>query len=138
MPLGGLIAAGVLAAAGVAKSEFSDKPRAEKKRALAAETARYSPWTGMTPESVQEADPLGSGLQGAMTGAALGQSISNASSARKFQDAQAGYLNRGGGGGAIWAGMPGGADAYSGGGMGMGGTSRYPSGFSWNKKGLMD
>lgn len=63
----------VMAAVGAAKSELIDAPRAERQRKLAAQTALYSPWTGMTPDKVQEADPFGSTLQGATAGAMYGQ-----------------------------------------------------------------
>lgn len=95
MPFGGLLTAG-LAAGGLAKGLLIDKPKENRQRALAAETARYSPWTHMQPQAVQEADPFGSALQGGMTGASFGQSVANANSARGFQDAMTKSLGQGG------------------------------------------
>lgn len=50
------------AAVGIAKSQFVDKPKEDRQRHLAAETQRYSPWTGMKAGDIQEADPVGSAL----------------------------------------------------------------------------
>ncbi len=70
MPLWG---AAIAAAAGVAKSEFVDKPKADRQRTLQAAKEKWSPWTGQHAEPVQEADPFGSalgfGVQGAQIGA---------------------------------------------------------------------
>lgn len=60
-------------AAGLGKSLLFDAPKAERERQLAATTATLSPWTGMQPTMPQEADMLGSALQGGMAGAAFGQ-----------------------------------------------------------------
>ena len=65
---------GLLAGAGLLKSELVDRPREERQRQQAANTMRYSPWTGMAPNAVQEADPFGSAIQGGLTGAMLSQS----------------------------------------------------------------
>ena len=88
MPFGGLLTGG-LAGAGLLKGLTIDKAKEDRQRKLAAETARYSPWTNMVPGAVNEADPFGSALQGGFTGAALGQGISKMK-------------------GAPWTGMPGG------------------------------
>ena len=64
---------GLLAGAGLLKSELVDRPREERQRKQAAITARWSPWTGMAPGQIQEADPFGSALQGGLTGAMLSQ-----------------------------------------------------------------
>jgi hypothetical protein len=63
---------GLLAGAGLLKSELVDRPREERQKA--AVTARWSPWTGMAPNQIQEADPFGSAIQGGLTGAMLSQS----------------------------------------------------------------
>lgn len=62
-------------ALGLAKSEFSDRPKAERQRKLAATTAKWSPWTGMQPVMPQEPDPLGSAVKYGLTGAVLGQAL---------------------------------------------------------------
>ena len=61
--------------AGLLKSELVDKPQADRQRKLAATTAALSPWTGMTPTMPQEANPLGSMMQGGLAGAQLGQGL---------------------------------------------------------------
>lgn len=58
---------------GVAKSELFDRPREARQRKAAAATAQWSPWTGMRPGAVQEADPFNAALQGALAGAVFGQ-----------------------------------------------------------------
>jgi hypothetical protein len=63
------------AGAGLLKSQLVDKPQADRQRKLAATTAALSPWTGMTPEMPQEANPLGSMLQGGLAGAQIGQAM---------------------------------------------------------------
>jgi len=64
---------GVMAGLGLAKSELVDRPREEEQRRRAAITARWSPWTGMAPNAIQEANPLGSAMEAGLTGAALSQ-----------------------------------------------------------------
>lgn len=64
---------GVMAGLGLAKSELVDRPREERQRRQAAITARWSPWTGMAPGAIQEADPLGSAMEAGLTGAMLSQ-----------------------------------------------------------------
>jgi hypothetical protein len=54
--------------AGLGKSMLIDQPREERQRQLEATKALYSPWTGMQPGQIQEADPFGSAMQGAMAG----------------------------------------------------------------------
>lgn len=46
-------------------------------RKLAAETARYSPWTHMTPGNIDTPSPVGDIASGALSGIATGQSIKN-------------------------------------------------------------
>lgn len=65
------------AGVGLAKSALVDKPKEDKQRMLAAQTAMYSPWTGMKPNEVQAADPFGSALQGATSGAMFAQASQN-------------------------------------------------------------
>lgn len=79
-----LILAGVGVGGGLLKSFAVDAPRAERQRKLAAETARYSPWTNMVPGAVNEADPFGSALQMGTTGAMLGQGMQSQAANQKF------------------------------------------------------
>lgn len=53
---------------GLGKNVLIDQPREERQRQLAAETALYSPFTGLKPQLPEESDPLGSALQGAALG----------------------------------------------------------------------
>lgn len=64
---------GLMAGMGLAKSELVDRPREERQRRQAAITARWSPWTGMAPGAIQEADPFGSAMEAGLTGAMLSQ-----------------------------------------------------------------
>lgn len=83
-------------AAGLAKSELVDKPRANRQRKLAAETQRYSPWTGLQADPVQEADPLGSMLQYGTTGAMMGAQYDQMQSDKQLNEAMTNRLNTGG------------------------------------------
>jgi hypothetical protein len=74
MPITGLALATI---AGLAKSEIIDKPKAERQRKLAAETQRWSPWTGLKAGAIQEADPFGTALQFGSTGAMMGANTAN-------------------------------------------------------------
>lgn len=80
--------------AGLLKSEAVDRPREKRQRRLAAETQRYSPWTGMTAQPVQEADPFGSAFQGGLTGLSLGQGMEMMKGQKELADAQMRYLDR--------------------------------------------
>jgi hypothetical protein len=73
--MGPLAMAGIGAALGLGKNLFFDAPKEKAQRRLAAETARFSPWTGLSSSSVPitPADPLGSVIQGGLTGASMGQ-----------------------------------------------------------------
>ena len=74
MPITGLaIAAGI----GLLKSQTVDKDREKRQRKLAAETQRYSPWTGLKAGPIQEADPFGSALQYGGAGAMMGAGYAN-------------------------------------------------------------
>ena len=80
-----LIIGGGMAGLGLIKGLTLDKSKADRQRKLAAETARYSPWTGMAPSAVEEADPFGSAMQGGVSGAMLGQGVQNAQFQSKMQ-----------------------------------------------------
>ena len=62
---------------GLAKSELVDRPAEDKDRELQAATAKFSPWTGLSPRDVKRADPFGSALQGGMTGLSMQQGEKN-------------------------------------------------------------
>lgn len=48
---------------GILKNYAVDAPKEHRQRVQAAETIRYSPWTHMNPNKIQEADPVGNALQ---------------------------------------------------------------------------
>jgi hypothetical protein len=106
---GGLIGLG----AGGLKYLFSDLPREHRERALAAATARYSPWTGLKPEAPKEADLMGNAIQFGSTGAAMGQNYESFENAQKEsklrQDWLSGHASPGArnpyAGGSPWAGV---------------------------------
>lgn len=74
------------AAAGLAKSELVDRPKEERQRKLAAATQRYSPWTGLQAQGVQEADPLGSSIAFGGAGYQMGLGAENQSVNRTIAD----------------------------------------------------
>lgn len=69
----GLEIAALMAAIVAAKSELIDRPKEQRQRKMEAAKARWSPWTGIAPDAIKEADPFGSALQGGLTGAMVGQ-----------------------------------------------------------------
>ncbi len=73
--MGPLAIAGILAAAGLLKSELVDRPKEKRQRQLAAATQRYSPWTGLQANEVKETDSIGTGMQYGMAGAQFGQNM---------------------------------------------------------------
>lgn len=97
----GMIAGSVL---GLAKGE-EDKHTEKKQRKLNAEITRYSPWTRIGQQPVRMADPTGSLLQGGLSGAMMGQGISNSMAQNKLLEAQAAQAAAGGAGAATY--MPG-------------------------------
>lgn len=86
--MGPLALAAIMGGAGLAKSHFIDRPAEERQRRVQAETTRYSPWTGMQAAAPKPTDYLGNTMQGAMTGATLGQGMETQAQQKKFQDAQ--------------------------------------------------
>lgn len=93
----GAIGAGM--GAGLLKSYLVDKPQEDRQRAMAATTARYSPWTGMKPGEVQVANPMGAMMQGGMAGAGLGQQMDSADTQNQLAQSQIASNN-------AWAQMP--------------------------------
>jgi hypothetical protein len=65
----------------------SDMGKESRQRQLAASTQRYSPWTGLKANEIEEANPIGTLAQG--YGAYLGQTQNNDSNALKKQLMQA-------------------------------------------------
>jgi len=80
--------AAILGGAGLLKSELVDRPKEKRQRQLAAETQRYSPWTGLSAQPIQEADPWGSVIGGGATGLSLGQSLERATLEDELKKAQ--------------------------------------------------
>ena len=72
----------ILGGTGVVKGLTVDKWKEDRQRELAASTQRYSPWTGLQAGAIEEADPLGQGIQGGLQGAAFGQNMQNAAAAK--------------------------------------------------------
>lgn len=79
-------------ALGLGKSALIDAPREKRQRKLAAATQRYSPWTGLRANPIQEADPFGSALQFGATGASMGAAMQQS----ELDKALADRLNTGG------------------------------------------
>lgn len=71
-----------------AMKAINDKKREARQRQLQAETTRYSPWTGMVGEAPQEADTMGTLMQGGAGALAQHQAGVAAEGAKQLQDAQ--------------------------------------------------
>lgn len=82
-----------LAAAGAAKHLLIDKPQANKQTQLAAETQRYSPWTGLTAQAPSQPNIFGSAIQGGLAGASLQGGMDAAANGAKLNDALTNHLN---------------------------------------------
>jgi len=80
-------------AVGARKGE-EDKGREKKQRLLNSEITRYSPWTDIGQEAVQAADPTGSMMQGAISGAMMGQGMASTDKQNALLDAQANYYKQ--------------------------------------------
>ena len=78
----------ILGAAGFAKSQLIDRPKEARDRKFESVKAQWAPWTGMNPSPVKEADPFGSTIQGAFTGASLGQAAASADALNAYTKAQ--------------------------------------------------
>jgi hypothetical protein len=89
------IPAVVGAVSGIAKNQAMQR-QANASRKIRAAEIRASPWTGVAPSTqVQHAGSMfGDILQGAGTGAAMGQSIKGAMGKAALQDAQTNAWNR--------------------------------------------
>lgn len=51
---------------------------------LAAETARWSPWTGMMPQPIQRNNQTGDIMQGGLSGLSMGQNLASAQAYNKW------------------------------------------------------
>lgn len=83
------------AALGAAKTQFIDKPAADKRREYEARTAELSPWTGLQAQYVQDPSVLGGAMKGGMMGLQMGQAYNMANMGK---GAQAAASMAGGGG----------------------------------------
>lgn len=83
------------AAIGLAKNQLVDKPRQKREAELAAQTALYSPWTGMKPNEVQHADAFGNALQGATSGAMFAQAGQQAEMNQQMMDMKKAQMSQG-------------------------------------------
>jgi hypothetical protein len=81
--------AAIGAGIGLAKSELVDRPREERQRKQAGEIMKWSPWTGMAPNAVKEADPFGSALTTGLTGLMVGQATQNPQAAKDVAEVSA-------------------------------------------------
>lgn len=71
-PMLALAALGAISGAVKGKEQKDEESR---DRRLAANTIRYSPWTGMRPNEIHTADMTGSILQGGAAGLSMGQEL---------------------------------------------------------------
>jgi hypothetical protein len=92
MPINPILASALLSGAVGGVKTLVDADREGRQRRLAAEKARMSPWTGIKPNEVEEADPIGNTLQAVTTGISLGQGIENAGMANDLRAAEIDYL----------------------------------------------
>lgn len=82
----GMMAVG--AGMGLGKSMLFDAPAEAKQRQLAAQTAIYSPWTGLDPMSQipKRTDAFGSAMQGGMAGAQMGMGLEEQKQQKEMLD----------------------------------------------------
>lgn len=71
--MAGLPLLGIGAGLGLLKSLTFDTWKHNREKKMAAETMRLSPWTGLKPGQVSDADPVGTSLGFGLTGFQLGQ-----------------------------------------------------------------
>ncbi len=86
----------IAAALALAKDQLIDKPADKRKRTLAAETERNSPWTGQHAQPLNDSNTANTLLQYGATGASLGQGYENSQAANRLRDAETARLNTGG------------------------------------------
>lgn len=76
-----------------AAKEISDKKKEDRDRWLAAQTQRFSPWTGNKAGPIEEANPVGTALQGYGTFQGMQQGEEDAAAQRKLMDAKTNFFN---------------------------------------------
>jgi hypothetical protein len=84
-----LLGAGI----GFLKNEFVDKPQEAEDRERADRITRWSPWTGMKPNPVREANLFNNVLQGGMAGMMFGQNLDAAQAAKDSAALQGGLID---------------------------------------------
>lgn len=88
-----------LIGAGLGAYQFEQQRQQEEKdRRLAAATARYRPWTGLTPGEVQQPNIFGTVGAGALSGYQMDQAEQEREANKPLREAQIGYFKRAGGG----------------------------------------
>lgn len=97
MALTGLAIAAALA---LAKDQFIDQPAAKRKRKLAAETERNSPWTGLHAGQVDDPNTIGTMMQFGATGAQMGAGIKQSNADANLRNSMAENMGKTGEGGA--------------------------------------
>lgn len=81
----------LMLAASMAKEAMIDKPKRDAETKLAAETQRYSPWTGLTAKAPE--NNFGSNLlQAGITGAMMGQNMEMVEAQKGVLEAQTDLL----------------------------------------------
>ena len=89
------ITIGLLAGSALGFLRGEEGKRNEKaERKYNAQVIRYSPWTGMRPDPVQRADATGTMMQGALSGAMLGQGIETANAQNALLEQQKAAMAR--------------------------------------------
>lgn len=83
------------AAIGLAKNELVDQPAAAKQRELAAQTQRYSPWTGLQAQAPSSPNPFASMLQYGGAGAEMGANVKAADKGSGHPWGSGGYGDQG-------------------------------------------
>jgi len=78
------------AAMGAMKNQGDEQIEADDRR-LAAETMRYSPWTGMRPGQIRQANLQNSVMQGAMSGGMMGMNMNQMQQGNELMNAQKNY-----------------------------------------------
>jgi hypothetical protein len=86
----------VMAAAGAAKHYLSDKPIADQQKRIEAIKARYSPWTGIKPQTVATPNAAGNIIQFGATGLNMGYNMEAQEQSNKLNDAMTSYYKGGG------------------------------------------